>query len=244
MTTDVTENIRKMMGWCLSVNSWTYKPKQVLEFAHPPISPIKKGTNGQPFQSGNVIFSANGALLTLFSVIGFTLLFNLSRYLDYPVLLTGSIAMSTLCYILYIKTFQASICIDENGIHYNSFRLKNITLNYRDIISIKSFKRGSNKYSNKIWILIIVLILILGLSGIIFKEWKIIAAAVPILPVIFLLDREQKRRYHDLDTQVYIESGKNNWWFELSPYYSIITDNNTADRMRTSIEQYMKVIRQ
>ncbi len=234
------ENIRKMMGWCPSANSWTYKPEQPVEFALPPISPINGGMNGQLFQSGNVIFSANGSLLTLFSVIGFTLLFNLSRYLDYSVLLMGSIAMCVLCYFLYVKTFQASIRIDENGVHYNSFRLKNITLDYRDIRSIRSIKWDSNNYSKKTWIFIILFILILALL-VIFKEWKVIAAAVPILPVIFLLERKEKRRYHDMDTQVYIESGKNNWWYELSPYYSIITDNNTADRIRASIEQYMKV---
>ena len=55
-----------------------------------------------------------------------------------------------------------------------------------------------------------------------------------------LLRRLRRRRYHDLDTQLYIESKKNKWWYELSPYYSIINDKNTSERMRASIEQNMR----
>lgn len=227
------------MGWCPSVNSWAYKP--AVEFAHPPISPINGRMIGQPIRSGNVIFPANGSLLTLCFVIGFSLLLNLSRHLDYPVLLIGGIAMCFLVYFFTVKSFQSSIRIDENGVHYNSFRLKDITLNYSDIRSIKSVKWDSNNNSKKIWVLLAVFILVLALSVLI-KEWKVIVVAAPLLPLILMLEKEQERRYHGMDTQLYIESRKNKWWYELSPYYSIITDKNTADRMRASIEQNMGAV--
>ncbi|MBU3966166.1 MAG: DUF1673 domain-containing protein [Euryarchaeota archaeon] len=154
--TTFSENIRKLMGWCPSVNSWTYKPEQAVEFAHPPISPINGRMKGQPFLSGNVLFPANGIQLTLCSVIGFSLLFNFSRHLDYPVLLMGGIVMCVLVYFLAVKSFQASIRIDENGVHYKSFRLKDITLNYSDIKSIKSVKWDNNNSTKKTWILLAV----------------------------------------------------------------------------------------
>lgn len=232
------EKLRLWLGWCPSVNSKIYKSNQPIYYTNPSISPTDKIAQIRPIQSGNVIFPADGSLLTLYSVIGFTLLFNLSRHLDHPVLFMGGIAMGTLYYFLAVKTFQASIRIDENGVHYKSFRLKDITLNFRDIKSIKSVKWDSNNYSKKIWVLLAVFILILALS-VLFKEWTVIVVAAPLLPLILMLEREQEKRYHGLDTQIYIESGKNKWWYELSPYYSVITDKNTADRMRASIEQYM-----
>jgi len=87
--------------------------------------------------------------------------------------------------------------------------------------------------------LLAVFILILALS-ILIKEWNVIVVAAPMLPVILILEKEQERRYHGLDTQLYIGQRKNKWWYELSPYYSIITDKNTSERMRASIEQNMR----
>jgi len=234
------EHIKKLMGWYPSVNSWICKLDKPVDFAYPPISPIIGRMKDQPIRSGNVIFPANGSLFTLYFVIGFSFLLHFSRYLDYPILIMSSIAICGIYYLLAFKTFQASISIDENGIHYNSFRLKDITVNYRDIKSIKSFKWDINNNSKKTRILIIVFILILALS-VIFKEWKVIAIVVPLLPMIFLLEREQQKRYHGLDTQLYIESRTNKWWYELSQYYSVITDRITADRIRASIEKHMRV---
>lgn len=236
--TTFSENIRKMMGWCPSVNSWTFRKEPALEFVNQQISPINGGTKAEPIQSDNVIFPANGSLFNLCTLIGFSLLLNLSRHLDYPVLLIGGIAMCILVYFLTVKSFQSSISIDENGVHYNSFRLRDITLNYSDIKSIKSVKWDRNNNSKKTWVLMAVFILILALL-VFTKEWKVFVVAAPMLPVILMLEKEQESRYFGLDTRLYIEPRKNNWWYELSQYYSIITDKKTADRIRASIEQNM-----
>lgn len=217
--TTFTESIRKIMGWYPSVNSKIYK-------------------SNQPIQSGNIIFPANTFLFTLYLAIGLSLFSYISRYLEYPVLLIISLAMYVLYYFLAIKTFQASISIDENGVHFHSFKRKDITLSYGDIKSVKSVKWNSRSYSNNIRILLTVLVVILALSTIL-REWIIIILAVPALPIMLLSYREEKKRYHDLDTQLYIGSKKNKW-YELSPYYSVITDKTTADQISKSIEQYME----
>ncbi len=214
------EYVRRLVGWCPSVNSKIYK-------------------SNQPIQSGNVIFPANTFLFTLYLAIGLSLLSHISRYLEYPILLLISVAMYILYYFLAIKTFQASINIDEYGVHFHSFRQKDITLSYGDIKSVKSVKWDAGRYSNNIRILITVVIVILTLS-VIFGEWTVIILAVPALPVMLLSYRQEKRRYHDLDTQLYIESRKSKWWYEFSPYYSVITDKITANQISKSIEQYME----
>lgn len=236
MTINLMGKIRQVMGWCPSENSWTYKPEHAVEFAYPPINPINRGTKSQSIQSGNVIFPADTSMFSFILILGFPLVSLLSRYLDFRALLTISITIYVLCYFIIVKSYQSSICIDEKGIRYNSFWLRNFTLNFGDIRSIKSVTWVRNKYLNNPWILLALVILIMAIS-VLFKEWIMFIWAVPSLPVILLLDREYKRRYHDLDTQLYIESTKNKWWYVYSPYYPIITDKNNADRIRASIEQ-------
>ncbi len=237
---DVTmtiEYMKRLLGWCPSVNSRMYRQDRSDDYAYPPLNPKGKRIDVQPMRSGNVIFPADTTMSTLILAIGFSLISYISRYLDYRALLAISITMYVLCYFIVVKSYRSSIRIDENGVHYNSFRLRNFTLNYKDIKSIRPVTWERNKYLKNTGIFLAIVILIMALS-IIFKGWIIFILLVPSLPVIFLLEREEKRRYHDLDTQVYIESRKNKWWYELSPYYSVITDRATADLICAKIEQY------
>jgi len=58
-----------------------------------------------------------------------------------------------------------------------------------------------------------------------------------LVPGYLLIKQKQDREYHDLDTQLYIEY-ENKKWYELTPYYSIVTDGITASKIQAAIEHY------
>lgn len=236
--TAFTENIRKIMGWCPSVNSWKYKPEQPFYYANPPISPGGKSDQIRPIQSCNVVFPANTAIMTFFFVAGFSILAYFSRHMDYSVLFIAVVTLYAFYYFMSLKSFQAGIRVDENGVHYNSFRLRQFILNYRDIRSIKSFKWELKKYSMKTKIILMGILFVAFIIFVIMQEWRVILLAAPALPLYLLLKREEERHHHGLDTQLYIESKKEKW-YEISPYYSIITDEKTASEIRNSIELHI-----
>jgi small-conductance mechanosensitive channel len=196
-------------------------------------------TRGRPnlenIQSGNVMFPANTSLFALCCVICFNLVLHLARDLDYAVLFPILVLIYSLFYFFVVRSFQAEISIDEKGVHFKSFRLSDFTLDYRDIKSVIP-----NKIVKPSFILIAIMLLILlamltysAISG----DWKLIVSIVLLLPWYMLVKHKQDRKYHDLDTQLYIEH-KNKKWYEPTPYYSLVTDGITASAIEAVIAHY------
>jgi len=228
------ENIRKMMGWCPGVTPAKYNTIQHVDFVNPSQIP-SGGSNVENFESNNVLFSDNKSVFTFFSVISVSLVLTLSRNLDYAVLIPILVIMYSLLYFLVIKMFQASISIDENGVHLKSFELRDVVLNYKDIKSVKTFKLNKPSIALKA-IALMILVACLAHS-VISGEWKLIVSIAPLLPWYLLVKHTQDLEKHNQDIQLYIESKKKKW-YELSPYYSVITDQMTASGIQAAIGHY------
>ena len=237
MTINMAETVRKMMGWCPNATPRKNRSIQPVDFVNPLQTPSGR-SNVENVQSKNVMFSANNFLLTICFVMGFNLFSNLFRNLDYSLLIPIIVATYSFFYFIEIKTFQASVSIDQNSVHLKSIGLKDITLNYKDIKSVTPNKLIK---SSSAWIAIMLMILAILLAYLVIsKEWQLIIIIAPLLPWWLLVKHKQDGQYHDLDTQLYVEY-KNKKWYELTPYYSIITDEMTASRMQTAIEHNMGV---
>jgi len=228
------ENIRKLMGWCPNATPVMRKSLQLVDFVNSSQTPSRR-SNVENVQSKNVMFSANNFLLTICFVMGFNLILNLFRNLDYSLLIPIIVATYSFFYFIEIKTFQASVSIDQNDVQLKSIGLKNITLNYRDIKSVTPNKLI--KASSTLIAIILILLAVFFAYLVVSKEWQQIITIAPLLPWWLLVKHKYDRQYHDLDTQLYVEY-KNKKWYELTPYYSIITDEMTASRMQTAIEHY------
>ena len=68
-------------------------------------------------------------------------------------------------------------------------------------------------------------------------EWNVPLLLVSLLPLILLVGRKQKTQFGDLNTQLYIRT-KHKKWYELTSYYSLITDEASAAEIKSSIEKY------
>ena len=231
------ENIRKMMGWCPGVTPAKYNTIQHVDFVNPPQIP-SGGSNVEKFESNNVMFFDNTSVFTFFFVISVNLVLTLGWNLGYAVLIPILVIMYSLLYFLVIKMFQASISIDENGVHLKSFELRDVVLNYKDIKSVTTFKL--NKPSITLIAIALIILVAFLAHSVISGEWKLIVSIAPLLPWYLLVKQKQDREKHNLDTQLYIESRKKKW-YELSPYYSVITDQMTASGIQAAIEHYRGV---
>ena len=231
------ENIRKMMGWCPSVTPAKYNTIQHVNFVNPSQIP-SSGSNVEKFESNNVMFFDNTSVFTFFCVISVNLVLMFGWNLDYAVLIPILMIMYSLLYFLVIKMFQASISIDENGVHLKSFELRDVVLNYKDIKSVKTFKLNKPSIALKA-IALMILVAFLAHS-VISGEWKLIVSIAPLLPWYLLVKHKQDLEKHNLDIQLYIESRKKKW-YELSPYYSVITDQMTASGIQAAIGHYRGV---
>lgn len=231
------ENIRKMMGWCPGVTPAKYNTIQHVDFVNP--SQIRSGgSNVEKFESNNVMFSDNKLVFTFFCVISVSLVLRLDWNLGYAVLIPILVIMYFLLYFLVIKMFQASIYIDENGVHLKSFELRDVVLNYKDIKSVTTFKL--NKPSITLIAIALIILVAFLAHSVISGEWKLIVSIAPLLPWYLLVKHKQDREKHNMDIQLYIESRKKKW-YELSPYYSVITDQMTASGIQAAIEHYRGV---
>ena len=229
--------VKKLMGWCPSVTPTGYKSIKHVDFVNPPQIP-SGGSNVEKFESKNVMFFANTSVFTFFCVISVNLVLMFGRNLDYAVFIPILVIMYSLLYFLEIKMFQASISIDENGVHLKSFELRDVVLNYKDIKSVKTFKLNKPSIALKA-IALMILVAFLAHS-VISGEWKLIVSIAPLLPWYLLVKQKQDREKYDLDIQLYIESKKKKW-YELSPYYSVITDQMTASGIQAAIGHYRGV---
>jgi len=228
------EYIRKLMGWCPNVTPARYRSMQPVDFVHPSLK-ARGRSNFENIESRNVIFPANTSLFALFWIICVNLVFHLPRNMDYAVLVPILVVVYCVSYFIVIRLFQTNISIDENGVHFKSFRLGHFTLDYRDIKSVIP-----NKLVKPSVILMAIMLLILfamlaysAISG----DWQLIVSIVPLLPWYLLVKHKYDRKYHDLDTQLYIEH-ENKKWYEPTPYYSLVTDGITASRIQAAIEHY------
>ena len=231
------ESVKKMMGWCPNVTQLRYKSSQQINFVNPSQTPSGR-SNIEYVQSKNVMFSANNSLLGFCFALGFNLILNVFRNLDYSLLIPIIVVIYSFFYFIVFKSFQASVSIDKNSIHLKSIGLKDITLNYKDI---KSVTPNKHIKISSAWIAIILIMLAIFFAYLVIsKEWEHIIIIASLLPWLFSVKHKYDRQYHDLDTQLYVEY-KNKKWYELTPYYSIITDEMTASRIKAAIEHNMGV---
>jgi len=237
MLVDIADRMKRMMGWCPGVTPAKYNTIQHVDFVNPSQIP-SGGSNVEKFESNNVLFSDNSAVFTFCFIISLNLVLMFGRNLDYAVLIPILMLMYSLFYFLEIKMFQASISIDENGVHLESFELRDVVLNYNDIKSVKTFKL--NKPSIALIAMALIIIVALLAYSVISGEWKVIISIAPLLPWYLLIKQRHDREKHNLDTQLYIESRKKKW-YELSPYYSVITDQMTASGIQAAIGHYRGV---
>ncbi|HJH31151.1 MAG TPA: hypothetical protein C5S50_02950 [Methanosarcinaceae archaeon] len=135
-----------------------------------------------------------------------------------------------------VKTFQTNISIDENGVHLKSSGLRDIILNYGDIKSVTPDK--PTKPTIILMVAMLMILVVLLAYSVITGEWQMILPIVALLPGCLLVKHKQDRKYHDLDTQLYVEY-ENKKWYELTPYYSILTDEMTASGIQAAIEHNM-----
>ena len=237
MTGIFAETVRKVMGWCPNMTPARYRSMQPVDFEYTSLRAYDR-SNVENIQSKNVLFPANTFLFIIWCAISFNLGFTLARNLNYAILIPFLVVMYFLLYFIMVKTFQANISIDENGVHLKSSGLRYITLNYRDIKSITTNK--PTKPSNVVMAAMLMILVALLAYSVISGEWQVILPIAALLPGGLLAKHKQDRKYHDLDTQLYIEY-ENKKWYELTPYYSIITDEMTASGIQAAIEHYGEV---
>ncbi len=69
-------------------------------------------------------------------------------------------------------------------------------------------------------------------------EWKPLLLLISLFPFLLLMERKQKTRLLDLNTQLYIKI-RHKKWYEWSPYYSLITDEASAAELKSFIERHL-----
>lgn len=238
MMATMVDKAKRMMGWCPNATATRYKSSQHIDFVNPSQTPSGR-SNVENVQSKNVMFSVNTTLFTLCFVFCLNMVLFLAQKIDYTILIPILVAMYSLFYFIVAKTFQASVSIDENGVHLKFFGFKDITLDYKDIRSVTPNKLIKSSVG-----LIAIMMLILAallVFSFVYGEWEVIITLSPLLPGYLFLKHKQDRKYHDLDTQLYIQAeNKNRYvrWYEITSYHSIITDEMTASRIQTAIEHY------
>lgn len=235
--TALIENIRKVMGWCPNVTSVGYRSMQAVDFAHPSLRAPGR-LNVENIQSRSILFPANTYLFLLWIAISFNQVSTLVRNQDYVILIPFLVMMNFLLYLIMVKTLQANILINENGMYLKSFGLRDITLQYRDIKSIKTGKY--TKPSNVVMAVMLIILAVFLIYFVISGEWQLIIPIAALVPGYLLMKQKQDREYHDLNTQLCIEY-ENKKWYELTPHYSIVTDGITASKIQASIEHYRGV---
>ena len=241
------ESIKRMMGWCPNVTQSKYRSIQPVDFVNPSQTPSGR-LNVENVQFKNIIFPANSFLSSLCCVIGFNLILQLSIHLDYTILIPIIVVTYYFFYSIVVKTSQASVSIDENGVHLKSFMFKNITLDHNDIRSVTPKKPMKPiKCSTNIKILLAIpltfIIALFTYSMVAYGEWQWILPVVPLLPGFLFFKYKYDRRYHDMDAQLTIRSkNKNRYtqWYELTSYYSVMTDEITSSGIQDAIGHYME----
>lgn len=224
------------MGWCPACKKTTQQTKHFCNFANTASVSGKIG-NTMKFRTTNVIFPANTTLFILLFVICFNLLVTHTE--DISLFLIGLFLLNIPCYLLVLKTFEATVLVDRSGVHLQAFRLKKFDIPYEEIESITSYRL--EKRSKEMSLLLII-------GGIAFcgfvvymavvkGEWKILLLLISLLPLILFASRKQKTQLRNLNAQLYIKT-KHKKWYEWDSYYSLITGEVSATEIKSSIERH------
>ncbi|AKJ40519.1 DUF1673 family protein [Methanosarcina barkeri] len=231
------ETVRKLMGWCPACKKTTQQTKRFYDFANTATIPGKT-VNILEFQTTNVIFSANTFLFILLFVICFNLL--MTHVEDISLFLVGLLLLNIPCYLLVLKTFEAAVLVDGSGIHLQAFRLKKLDIPYEEIERITSYRleKRSKKMSLLLRIGEIAFCGFVVYMAVVKGEWKIPLLLVSLLPLILFAARKQKTQLENLNMQLYIKT-KHKKWYEWDSYYSLITDENSAAEIKSSIERHL-----
>ncbi len=231
------ECIRKLMGWCPACRKMTLQTEQPCNFINTAQISGKTG-NIPEFRTSNIIFPANTTLVFVLFYICISLLLRYPE--DISLFLAGLFLLNIFFYFLYLKTLEAAVLVDRFGVHLHAFRLKKFEIPYEEIESVTSHKleKRSKKMS---------LLLVIGgiaLCGFFFYiaiaegEWKPLLLLVSLFPLLLFVERKQKIRFQDLNTQLYIKT-RHKKWYEWTPYYSLIMDEASATEIKSSIEKHL-----
>ncbi|UGV41325.1 DUF1673 family protein [Methanococcoides orientis] len=244
MTINVTETIRKLMGWCPNTPSMKLRSNQDLDFVNTSLEPSGR-SNLELVQSENVMFPANTSLFFIIVVSVLNAVLFLVRGESSTILIPTIVAMYFIYYFLVTKFIQSNVLIDESGIHLQSFELKHITLKYNEIKSVTANKRIRST-------VLIILLLAIPLSALVSLavysatirgEWQMIISIVSFVPGYLLVKHNLGGKYHDIETQLSIKyENKNRYtrWYELTSDYSIMTDEMTASKIQNAIDHYRR----
>lgn len=238
--TFVFDQIKKLMGWCPVCEKMGQQTRQSHVFTN--LIPIS-GKTGQlsEFRTSNVVFRANTTLFFFLFVTGSNLLL---RYpMDISLFLVGLLMFNIFCYLIVLKTFDAAVLVDKFGVHLQAFRLKKFEISYEEIESVTSYRL--EKRSKKMSLLLVIgglaacgVVVYMAVAK---GDWNVFLLLISLLPLMLFMERKQKTRFGDLNTHLYIKI-KHKKWYELTSYYSLITDEASAAEIKSSIEKHCEGI--
>ncbi len=235
--TFVFDQIKKLMGWCPACKKMELQTKKSCYFTN--MDPISGKTENRPeFLTSNVVFPANSTLVFILYYISISLL--LRHLEDITLFLASLFLLNTCYYFLYLKTLEAAVLVDRFGVHLQAFRLNKFEIPYEKIESVTSHKL--EKRSKKMSLLLVIggitlcgfFVYISVAEG----EWKPLLLLVSILPLLLFMEKKQKTRLLNLNTQLYIKT-RNKKWYEWTPYYSVVTDEASAEELKSFIERHL-----
>jgi len=230
-----TEYIKKLMGWCPACKKIEPEKEQTFCFANQAAVSGKTG-NPQDTLTSNVTFPANTSLFVLLYTVGFNLIL---RVEDLSLFLAGLVLLNAIYCRLALKTFNTAVRTGSKSLYRRGFRLKDFEIPYEEIESVGAYnlEKRSKKSSLVLYILggiaLCVALAYPALEG----DWRPVLLIISIFPFTLFLLAKQKSRYQDLDMQLYIKT-RNKKWYEWTPYYSIITDEASAIRLKSFIEKH------
>lgn len=116
--------------------------------------------------------------------------------------------------------------------------MKKFEIPYEEIESVASHKL--EKRSKKMSLLLVIGgIAICGFFVYIAfaeEKWKPLLLLASIFPLLLFVERKQKMRFSNLNTQLYIKT-RHKKWYEWTPYYSLVTDEASAVELKSFIER-------
>jgi hypothetical protein len=193
----------------------------------------------QEFQTSNVVFPANYAILLLYFIISLRLILFL-RYPEYKYpFLVCLLLLNVSCYWLLLRTFNATVVVDKLGVHLQVFRLKELEISYKEIKFVTSHKIEKRSKKESLF-LVIVGIAFCGLllvSMAVVGDWSTFLLFISLFLLILIMGRKYKTRFSNLNTQLYIRM-KHKKWYEWTSHYSLITDEASAAEIKSSIEMH------
>ncbi|MCQ1535059.1 DUF1673 family protein [Methanosarcina sp. KYL-1] len=228
-----TDYVKKLMGWCPACKKIESEKEQTFCFANRAAVSDRIG-NYQDIQTSNVIFPANNSLFCLLFAAGFNLLL---RFEDLQPFLAGLVLLNAVYCLFVIKVLSAGILVDSRGVHLQAFRMRNFEIPYEEIEAVGEYKLEKRSKKNSRLLYMLGVIALCGIAYVALAgEWRAFVLIISTLPLSLCLEKKRKSQYRDLDTRLYIKT-RNKKWYEWTPYYSIITDEASAARLKSFIER-------